>query len=879
MNWVRFLPLQFSSAPRASPGGHATEAARESRSAPLHSSLALSEHWRAGASAVLLLVMVVLNVRWGVGPEILGGLVCAVACGLVAWRSEEDRLVWLALAVACAGLAAGASLAASGFDRMLRLGGFGLQDAGVFVFATSAAVGHLAWPEIRRSARRVVATLVDALIVVAAVALWGVAGFPPLGSVSLAVPGAAFAQSAELLLPLVTASLALPQVAPTRRVSGLALTAAMGSLFASDVLGNREVSHLAYTVGAAALLQGAGLILLFWAALTGSAGAHPRDLREDRVTQPPFLAPGLLGVVALALAVTTSPPQGPVVPLFASLVAGALGAREVVRLIERRRAQRQLATSLELEARLLDFAPSLPAEEAVRRSCNLAAEVLKANAALAWIAESSSLVLRATGPEPSPLSELIGRRVPLSDPESLAAQVVRTKAPEACEAEARIGPVDRFLATILGAAWLLGVPIVRQGTAIGAVVIVRAQGRPPFDEFDQQKAVLIAAQVASALHRIELHNELEHQLRETTLVHRFAVQVVAARTINDVAWQLLESMRSRFPFDRGSVYLADATSRGSFTPVAYFHTRVSDGPKGDSSAPSYLSVALSCGESRIGYIELQRGDGQKFNGDEDRVARILSQQAAVAIQNLRLQEESGKASTYRELDRLKTELLNAVSHDLRGPLSNIKAYAATLVEPGGEMAPDEQMLYLQTIEEEADRLRDLLDHLLDLSRIEAGQLHLAVQSVNVDRVVKQALSSLLSATAPPHHYETAIPDDLFATADGRRLRQVLHNLIENAVKYSPEGGAIRLSAAAMGSEVVISVSDEGVGIPRHQWDRIFRPYQRANTAVDRGIAGNGLGLALCKGIVEAHGGRIWVESEPSVGSTFSFTVPRSRGGE
>jgi signal transduction histidine kinase len=118
--------------------------------------------------------------------------------------------------------------------------------------------------------------------------------------------------------------------------------------------------------------------------------------------------------------------------------------------------------------------------------------------------------------------------------------------------------------------------------------------------------------------------------------------------------------------------------------------------------------------------------------------------------------------------------------------------------------------------------------------------------------------------------------DLYVMADGHRLRQVLDNLAQNAAKYSPKGGTIRVAAASRDGDVVISVSDDGVGIPRHQWETVFRPYQRADTS--RGFSGNGLGLAICKGVVEAHGGRIWVESEPGVGSTFSFTLTEANLG-
>jgi signal transduction histidine kinase len=140
-------------------------------------------------------------------------------------------------------------------------------------------------------------------------------------------------------------------------------------------------------------------------------------------------------------------------------------------------------------------------------------------------------------------------------------------------------------------------------------------------------------------------------------------------------------------------------------------------------------------------------------------------------------------------------------------------------------------------------------------------------------MVTQTLASLQEQN---RQYETRISGELGVLGDGRRLRQVLHNLLENAAKYSPDGGPITICAAESDGEVVISVADSGVGIPRHQWDRVFRPYQRADTATSRGISGNGLGLAICKGIIEAHGGRIWVESEPGAGSVFSFTVPVAR---
>lgn len=870
MHQARLLPVQLAGSGWPSVGRAALDSLSRGRSALEQLASAGSYALRVGLVAALLLTLAVVQLRWGVGLALVGGLACAGVCAWVARRSGEDRPVWLALAVACASLAIGMGLGGRGQDPSLGPWWVRLTDVGIFAFAVGASVGHLAWPEIRRTGRRSLATLLDSATLVAAVAFWGAAGFPPLDR-AFAGSAGPLARSVDLLPPVATAIVAAPQLAGARRLVAIALAAAMASLLASDFLATGGVFPAPYAGEAASFLQASGFALLCWAALTAAPSREPLN---PRVMQPPFLAPGLLGLGALALATISLPRQSPMILVFAAGLATCLGLREALRLMERRRAREQLAASVHLEARLLDLhgdaGAALRPTDALRRSCELAVEVLRSSAAVAGIVEGDSLILRAGGPERAIPEGLFGRRIALGDSQSLLARVCRTGAGEACQAETTTPSADRLVWSILGAGWVLAVPIYRTEGVIGMLAIVRGSGASPFDEFDRQKAALIAAQAAGALHRIGLHDELEDQLRETTLVHRFAVQAGAARTINDVAWYLLESARSRVPFDRGSVYLADGDSPGKLTPVAHFHIRASD--REGHGATSHLRAPLNWGETPIGYVELHR-IGEEFTQDEFRVAETLGRHAAAVIQSLRLRQESGKLHTYRELDRLKTDLLNAVSHDLRGPLSNIKAYAATLADPGVEIPPEEQTLYLRTIEEEADRLRDLLDHLLDLSKIEAGALQLDIQPVGVGRVIKQALAS---APLSPHWYETVAPDDLLVMGDGRRLRQVLHNLIENAAKYSPDGGSIRLTAAPRNGEVVISVSDEGVGIARPQWDRIFRPYQRGDAAITHRISGSGLGLAICKGIVEAHGGRIWVESEPGVGSTFSFTVPRAR---
>src|SRR5581483_1784702 len=190
----------------------------------------------------------------------------------------------------------------------------------------------------------------------------------------------------------------------------------------------------------------------------------------------------------------------PVAPVFAVLVGASLGVREVLRVQNRRQAFDRLASSLDLEGRLLAMqgtaGQSLRPEETLGRSCSLAAEVLKASATLAWMAEGDGLVLRAVGGTSAP-EGLEGRRLSLSDPKSLASRVFHARAWELSDAGLNADKVDRFLATILDAGPILGVPILGDEGTLGVLVLVRPRGEPAFVHWDQQKAMLIAAQVST----------------------------------------------------------------------------------------------------------------------------------------------------------------------------------------------------------------------------------------------------------------------------------------------------------------------------------------------------------------------------------------------
>ena len=227
-----------------------------------------------------------------------------------------------------------------------------------------------------------------------------------------------------------------------------------------------------------------------------------------------------------------------------------------------------------------------------------------------------------------------------------------------------------------------------------------------------------------------------------------------------------------------------------------------------------------------------------------------------------------------ELERLRTDFLGMVSHELRTPLTSIKGSAATVLGASSPLDPAEIRQFFRIIEEQADNMRDLINNLLDLSRIEAGTLSVVAAPTDVSTVIDQARNAFLSSGYRNSIEINVTPSLPRVTADGKRIVQVLHNLFSNASKYSGDWSPIRVTAWLHETHVVVSVSDEGKGIASEHLPRLFTKFSRIDVGGDHRVGGNGLGLAICRGIVEAHGGRIWAESDgEGQGTQFIFTLP------
>jgi signal transduction histidine kinase len=431
----------------------------------------------------------------------------------------------------------------------------------------------------------------------------------------------------------------------------------------------------------------------------------------------------------------------------------------------------------------------------------------------------------------------------------------------------------------------------------------------------------------------KLYGELARRADEAESLYQLSQGTQHARSASDVACALLEVLRHRLGFVHAAVYLTEGLAR-PLVPVAVAEDEgpimpVEGGRAGSGRIPGLstqltdpilrqvaasgeparldgtprgehhflhdgmqvrLTVPLKLGDQVLGVVDLETSQPQAYTGPGGRTVLSLGHGTALTIQNLRLVEDTREMETYRELDRLKSELLQTVSHELRTPLGAIKGFTTTLLEHDRHLSREEKTEFLEIIDQESDRLRGLIEDLLDMSKIEAGVLQLDRQAVSLAKLVADAVKTV-SSHSPEHRFEASVPTDLFADADSRRVRQVVHNLLENAVKYSPDGGTIAVSAARVdgakgqgaergvpgGSYVAISVRDQGIGIARNELSRVFDRFHRVDSDVGRRVGGSGLGLAICRGIVEAHNGRIWAESEPGHGSTFSFTLPLSAG--
>jgi len=373
------------------------------------------------------------------------------------------------------------------------------------------------------------------------------------------------------------------------------------------------------------------------------------------------------------------------------------------------------------------------------------------------------------------------------------------------------------------------------------------------DEISYREALIYLEDLETGLLRpsavCDRDRNYRHVGRYVQSLPNFGGEPVSARSLAGVVYQTGKA-----------ITVSDARTDGRF-----------GGLRGELR--SYLAVPIEAKSRTIGVLLLGTTDPRSYDGHDERRVATLARYAAVWIENVRLFEEAAKVEALRKVDRLKSELLSTVSHELRTPLASIKGYATSLLRTDVEWDDETRREFLQIIDEESDRLSGLIADLLEMSEIEAGMLRVDKEPVRIPRLVQKVVKKLKPNTREHSLSVSAAPDVPETMGDPRRLEQVLHNLVVNAIKYSPDGTPIAVRVERSAQDILVSVKDQGVGIASEHIEHVFERFYRVDGDLARETGGSGLGLPICRGLVEAHGGKIRVESQIGSGSTFYFTIP------
>jgi signal transduction histidine kinase len=287
---------------------------------------------------------------------------------------------------------------------------------------------------------------------------------------------------------------------------------------------------------------------------------------------------------------------------------------------------------------------------------------------------------------------------------------------------------------------------------------------------------------------------------------------------------------------------------------------------------SRVAAPLLLGTTPIGMVSILRSDADAFDEDEVELAALLGRLLASSVQNMRAYEfERATVAELRRLSALRADFVSLVSHELRSPMAAVIGAARTLEERWRELNADQRAAFLALIADETNRLATLIGDVLDTSRIEAGTFSYRFTEVDVAELVQATAAGFAlhqDEVSVIAHAEGVLPS---VRGDRERLRQVLRNLLENAVKYSPAGEAVDVRARAEDGRVLVTVEDSGPGIPAEQHGLIFERFGRANVGL--GKPGTGLGLFIARSIAEAHGGTLSVLSAPGRGAVFTLELP------
>jgi len=404
-----------------------------------------------------------------------------------------------------------------------------------------------------------------------------------------------------------------------------------------------------------------------------------------------------------------------------------------------------------------------------------------------------------------------------------------------------------------------------------------------------------------------LRDELGHRVDVLETANRCARALGSSLELDEAFGAFIRELRGLVPFERTAIVLVEAETAttmatagvgaseifppGNAGPIkGSVLERVLDGHivvRHDLTEREYpedelllalglrseLVTPLLLGARPIGMLTLSRDRADAFSEDEIELVSLLGRLVATAVQNIRAYEaERRRVEELARLSQLRADFVSLVSHELRSPMAAVIGAARTLQDRWRMLSADQRESFLALIGDETSRLAELVGDVLDTSRIEAGTFSYRFEEVDLARLVEEAVEAAELAQQDVAVVTSARGRLPAIRGDRARLRQVLGNLIENAVKYSPEGGEVRVSAAVGNGAVQIDVRDSGPGIPRDQQARIFEKFGRVDVP-GASKPGTGLGLFIARSIAEAHGGSLTVMSGLEPGAVFTLTLP------
>jgi signal transduction histidine kinase len=331
-------------------------------------------------------------------------------------------------------------------------------------------------------------------------------------------------------------------------------------------------------------------------------------------------------------------------------------------------------------------------------------------------------------------------------------------------------------------------------------------------------------------------------------------------------------------YDDGVARLLDASQIAeAMADMRPANRRVMSRAVGTEQLPhSAIAIPLRVGERKFGVLVLEILHRPTHFTQADLVfAQTLADLIALAVDRHRLETEAALARDAQQVDRLRSEALATLSHELRTPLATIKGYTTALLLEETTWSDEQRREFLQLIDAECDNLTTMINDILDSSLIDVGRLVIEREPVRLPRLIRQVADEMQARTSIHRIVLDFAPDFPIVDADPNRIKQVVRNILDNAIKYSPNGGLIVVRGQVRANDVVISIADQGVGISPEDLIPLFEKYFRVKSPTGYHVPGTGLGLPVARAIVEAHGGRIWAESKVGQGTTLYFSLPRA----